>query len=53
MRWRATMYYARVLDPEVLASRKNARMHRLDGHTADWSAVDQKGWSPPGSVMSK
>jgi flavin reductase (DIM6/NTAB) family NADH-FMN oxidoreductase RutF len=41
------------LDPAVLTARENARMHRLDGHSSDWAAVDQKSWSPSGSVLSE
>ncbi|MBB3458304.1 flavin reductase (DIM6/NTAB) family NADH-FMN oxidoreductase RutF [Rhizobium sp. BK313] len=41
------------LDPETLAARATARMHRLDGQATDWSPIDQKDWSASGSVMSK
>jgi flavin reductase (DIM6/NTAB) family NADH-FMN oxidoreductase RutF len=41
------------LDPEVLKSREGSRMHRLDGRPTDWAAVNQKNWSPSGSVMEE
>ncbi len=41
------------LDPDVLSSRKDARMQRLDGHSSDWSAVNQKSWSASGSVLGE
>jgi flavin reductase (DIM6/NTAB) family NADH-FMN oxidoreductase RutF len=41
------------LEPAVLSQRQGVRMHRLDGRPTDWSAVNQKNWSPSGSVMEK
>jgi flavin reductase (DIM6/NTAB) family NADH-FMN oxidoreductase RutF len=41
------------LEPTVLREREGARMHRLDGRPSDWAAVNQKNWSPSGSVMEK
>ncbi|NSL21317.1 flavin reductase family protein [Agrobacterium tumefaciens] len=39
------------LDLDILVARQGARMHRLDGKPADWSAVAQKNWSASGSVI--
>jgi flavin reductase (DIM6/NTAB) family NADH-FMN oxidoreductase RutF len=41
------------LDPEILKAREGLRMHRLDGRPSDWAAVNQKNWSPSGSVMEE
>jgi flavin reductase (DIM6/NTAB) family NADH-FMN oxidoreductase RutF len=41
------------LEPGLLSDREGARMHRLDGRPTDWSAVNQKNWSPSGSVVEK
>jgi flavin reductase (DIM6/NTAB) family NADH-FMN oxidoreductase RutF len=41
------------LDPRILLEREGKRMHRLDGRPSDWSAVNQKNWSPSGSVLVK
>ncbi|WP_409189285.1 flavin reductase family protein [Bradyrhizobium sp. RDM4] len=41
------------LEPRVLREREGTRMHRLDGRPSDWSAVNQKNWSPSGSVLEK
>ncbi|WP_413711715.1 flavin reductase family protein [Rhizobium sp. Rhizsp82] len=40
------------LDDELLRQREGARMQRLDGKPADWSAVSQKNWSASGSVAA-
>lgn len=41
------------LDADVLARLRDTRMHRLDGKPQDWSAIDQKSWSPSGSVKAE
>jgi flavin reductase (DIM6/NTAB) family NADH-FMN oxidoreductase RutF len=38
------------LDPAILEARAGSRMHRLDGHAADFSPIDQKSWSPSGAL---
>ncbi len=41
------------LDPKILRQREGTRMHRLDGRPSDWAAVNQKNWSPSGSVIER
>jgi flavin reductase (DIM6/NTAB) family NADH-FMN oxidoreductase RutF len=41
------------LEPQILRQREGARMHRLDGRPPHWSAVNQKNWSPSGSVLEQ
>jgi flavin reductase (DIM6/NTAB) family NADH-FMN oxidoreductase RutF len=39
------------LEPRTLHQREGLRMHRLDGRPSDWAAVNQRSWSPSGSVL--
>jgi hypothetical protein len=39
------------LEPRTLCEREGARMHRPDGRPSDWAAVNQKNWSPSGSIL--
>ena len=41
------------IDPETLRQHEGERMHRLDGRPSDWAAVNQKNWSPSGSVLER
>jgi flavin reductase (DIM6/NTAB) family NADH-FMN oxidoreductase RutF len=41
------------IEPGTLRRHEGTRMHRLDGRPADWAAVNQKSWSPSGSVMKE
>ena len=41
------------IEPETLHQHEGARMHRLDGRPSDWAAVNQKNWSPSGSVLER
>lgn len=39
------------LEPRILRECEGKRMRRIDGHPSDWAAVNQKNWSPSGSVL--
>lgn len=39
------------LEQQILRQHEGVRMHRLDARPADWAAVNQKDWSPSGSVL--
>lgn len=41
------------IEPETLRQHEGVRMHRLDGRPSDWAAVNQKNWSPSGSILER
>jgi flavin reductase (DIM6/NTAB) family NADH-FMN oxidoreductase RutF len=41
------------IEPVTLRAREGKRMHRLDGRSPDWAAVNDKDWSPSGSVLEQ
>ncbi len=43
--------FTTALEPRTLCEREGARMHRIDGRPSGWAAVNQKNWSPSGSIL--